>query len=138
MNRSDFQQLAMMRLGEAEALLAAGHFVGAYYLAGYVVECALKSCIAKGVQQYDFPDKKTVDKSWSHNLAQLAETAALKPTLDAEQQASPAFATNWAVVIKWKESDRYDPSISQVKAQDMVAAVKDPTDGILPWLTQHW
>lgn len=127
-----------MRLAEAEALLAAGHWCGAYYLGGYVVECALKSCIAKHVLQYDFPDKKTVEKSWSHNLAQLAETAGLKTPLDSEQQMNPVFAANWTVVVEWKESDRYDATTPQIKAQEMISAVKDPTDGVLPWLTQHW
>jgi HEPN domain-containing protein len=28
-------------------LLEAGLYAGAYYLAGYAVECALKACIAK-------------------------------------------------------------------------------------------
>lgn len=48
MNRSDFQDLAQIRLAEAAALLQAERFDGAYYLAGYAVECALKACIAKG------------------------------------------------------------------------------------------
>jgi hypothetical protein len=40
--RADFQKLADMRIKEAGILLAAGEFDGAYYLAGYAVECALK------------------------------------------------------------------------------------------------
>jgi len=42
MNRADFQQLADERISEAAVLLAASKFSGAYYLAGYAVECALK------------------------------------------------------------------------------------------------
>ena len=49
MNRTDLQQPALTRLAEAKALLAAGFPAGAYYLAGYAVECALKACIAKDV-----------------------------------------------------------------------------------------
>lgn len=40
MNRSDFQQLPEIRLRESQALLDASCFDGAYYLAGYAVECA--------------------------------------------------------------------------------------------------
>ena len=47
LTRSDFQQLADVRAAEAAALLAAGRWDGAYYLAGYAVECALKACVAK-------------------------------------------------------------------------------------------
>ncbi len=52
-------------------MLNAGYPDGAYYPAGYSVECGLKACIAKGVQRYDFPDKRSVEvvtrtilKSW--------------------------------------------------------------------------
>jgi len=35
MNRDDFQRLAETRLEDAQALLKAGRFDAAYYLAGY-------------------------------------------------------------------------------------------------------
>jgi HEPN domain-containing protein len=44
MNRDDFQQLADVRIAEAAVLLAQGNYDGAYYLAGYAVECGLKAC----------------------------------------------------------------------------------------------
>ncbi len=47
MNRSDLQNLATIRLRDAEVLLDNGRYDGAYYLLGYVIECALKACIAK-------------------------------------------------------------------------------------------
>ncbi len=55
MNRIDLQQLARARLREAEALLNAGEWSGAYYLAGYAVECGLKACIAKLTGLARFP-----------------------------------------------------------------------------------
>ena len=45
-NRWEFRELATLRLAEAKALLDAGLPDGAYYLAGYAVECGLKACIA--------------------------------------------------------------------------------------------
>ena len=56
MNRQDFQALARVRLEEAKALRDAGRPAGAYYLAGYTVECALKACIAKRTREHDFPN----------------------------------------------------------------------------------
>src|ERR1019366_8510670 len=47
MNRSDLHQLTEARVRESQALLAAGEAAGAYYVAGYAVDCALKACIAK-------------------------------------------------------------------------------------------
>jgi len=43
----DFQNLCKRRVDEATTLLSAGHSDGAYYLAGYAVECAFKACICK-------------------------------------------------------------------------------------------
>jgi hypothetical protein len=45
-DRATFQQLAELRLAEARALHAEGLYSGAYYLAGYAIECALKAKIA--------------------------------------------------------------------------------------------
>jgi HEPN domain-containing protein len=47
MTRRDFQALSATRLREARALLKTGNPEGAYYLAGYAIECALKACVAK-------------------------------------------------------------------------------------------
>lgn len=65
MNRDDLQKLARLRLREARALLDRDLYPGAYYLSGYVVECALKACIAKSTKKFDFPDKGRVADSTS-------------------------------------------------------------------------
>ena len=65
MNRSVLQRLSQLRIDEAKALLAGGFPAGAYYLAGYAIECAFKACVAKRVQQYDFPDKAKVLQSYT-------------------------------------------------------------------------
>ncbi|MFO0966677.1 MAG: hypothetical protein U0793_13980 [Gemmataceae bacterium] len=138
MNRNDLQQLAQMRLAEAEALLAAGHPAGAYYLAGYAVECALKACIAKGVQQHDFPDLKRVSDSWVHNLVRLVKTAGLELDLGAALNGDTVFDENWVTVKDWKEWKRYDPGITAKEAEDLITAIKDQAKGILPWIVQRW
>jgi hypothetical protein len=67
MDRKDLRALSRVRLSEARALLKAELPDGAYYLAGYAVECALKACIAKETQRYEFPDKKRVNSSHTHD-----------------------------------------------------------------------
>jgi HEPN domain-containing protein len=66
-NRAELQRLAMERIGDARALLAARRWSAAYYIAGYAVECALKACIAKLMKSEEFPDKRFADKCWAHN-----------------------------------------------------------------------
>ena len=51
--QAEFQRLADERVEEARALLAVGKWGGAYYLAGYGVELALKSCIIKHLMATD-------------------------------------------------------------------------------------
>jgi HEPN domain-containing protein len=56
-NRTQLQQLAEERVRDAKALPNAGQWSGAYYLAGYAVECGLKACIAKLTNLNDSPTK---------------------------------------------------------------------------------
>jgi len=56
--KAEFQEMAEQRLAEAKALLDQGKWNGAYYLAAYAVELALKACIIKTLLATDaFPDK---------------------------------------------------------------------------------
>jgi len=59
MNKTELENLVAIRIKEADILLAADCYQGAYYLAGYALECALKACIAKQVKEFDFPDKNS-------------------------------------------------------------------------------
>ena len=59
MNRNDLQILADARVADAEALLTAGRWAGAYYLVGSAVECALKACISAHFREHDVPEKRS-------------------------------------------------------------------------------
>jgi hypothetical protein len=41
MNKTELENLAVIRVKEAQILLAADCYHGAYYLAGYALECTL-------------------------------------------------------------------------------------------------
>jgi HEPN domain-containing protein len=138
MDRNDLQNLSQLRLAEAQALLNAGHYAGSYYLAGYAAECAIKACIAKGVQQYDFPDKDKVNQSYTHDLVKLIKVAGLEGTLTAAIAANAALAQNWATAKDWSEGKRYALGIVEQDARDLVAALTANPHGILAWLTAHW
>ena len=97
-DRKDLQELSKIRLKEANALLKLGFGDGAYYLAGYAVECALKACIAKGTQRGEFPDKRKVESSYSHDLPQLIKVAGLDKARIEQSAKDPDFRTNWDVV----------------------------------------
>jgi HEPN domain-containing protein len=137
MNRIDFQEIAELRLNESRALLADGFPEGAYYLAGYAVECALKSCIAKRTREHDFPDKKLVNDSHSHDLAKLLQLAELKGDLDTEMQGNPAMKWSWDEIQDWSEASRYERRNAQ-EASDLLQAVQGQPGGLLPWIMLRW
>ena len=137
MNRSDFVKLARLRLREARVLLANGKHEGAYYLCGYAVECALKACIAKHTRRHEFPDRKIVNDSYTHDLTKLVKVGGLEPDLDQRQRVDPVFQAYWSVVRDWTEESRYEHH-SSTEARDLYKAVTSRKHGVLPWIRQHW
>jgi hypothetical protein len=118
-------------------LLASRQYSGAYYLAGYAVECALKAVIAKQTRRFEFPDKERVNKSFTHKLDDLLKLAGLENVWLAAIITNPTQLNNWAVIKDWSESSRYRV-IPRQEAVDLTGAINDPIDGMLMWLTQYW
>ncbi len=138
MNKADLENLVEIRITEAKVLLDSGHYHGAYYLAGYALECALKACIARKVKKYDFPDKMLANASYTHNLDQLIGVAGLKQELSLQEAKDTEFKVNWAVAKDWSESARYEYCIEKKIAQDLLSAITDSTSGVLEWLKKYW
>jgi HEPN domain-containing protein len=137
MNRNDLQRLAGIRIREANTLFKAGEYSGAYYLAGYAVECALKARIAKAVQRHDFPEKGLADKVFTHNLRDLLKLADLNDELETAKKASRNFAAGWDEVIKWSEASRYT-IWTRNQAEVLLDAILKRKDGVMPWIKQRW
>ena len=135
-NRSDFQEIAVLRLRESRALLDAGFPDGAYYLAGYAVECALKACISKRTQEHDFPEKES-DKYYSHDLEKLLGFAKLKEDFFQALRANPAMNANWIIAKNWAETSRYQRK-TVADATGLLRAIEDQTGGLLPWVQKRW
>jgi HEPN domain-containing protein len=134
--RRDFRTLAELRVEEARVLLRSKRRLGAYYLAGYAVECALKACIAKQRKKFEFPPKRnSVEKMYSHDLDTLLDVAGLKAQLERETTANKAFAANWDTVKDWTAQSRY--KTSGLDGQELYNAVTGP-DGVLPWIKLRW
>ena len=137
MNRDDLQELSNLRIREAKILLKAAQYSGAYYLAGYSIECALKACIARGTRRYDFPDRGKVNSSFTHNLPELAKIANLKAEIDLATSASRQFASRWTAVCNWNESSRYG-LYTRDDAEEIITAISMRGEGVLPWIKRRW
>lgn len=137
MNRTDFQQLAEDRLRDAEALLGAGRWSGAYYLAGYAVECALKASIAKLTNEYDFPDKKLANDCYTHDINKLFRLAELEEQWERDIAANDTLAANWLIVKDWNEESRYQQK-TQAEVESLFRAAADNENGVMQWIRSHW
>ena len=138
MNRRELHELARLRLAEAKTLLDAGFPEGAYYLAGYAVECGLKACIARQTRQHDFPpEPRAVADMDTHDLEKLVARAELRVQLQAEMARDPDFADNWKLVRLWSERSRY-VRVPATEAARLYHAIADRRHGVLRWLRRHW
>jgi HEPN domain-containing protein len=131
------QALARIRLREAKALIDLRMYDGAYYLAGYAVECALKACIAKATQRYEFPEKKRVDASHTHNLRELVKLAKLEDARLEEVRKDAQFQKYWDFVQSWSEDSRYRTHAPDV-ARALLEAVGNRRHGVIRWITRYW
>ncbi len=139
LNRTELQQLSQDRLLDAAALIAASRWSGAYYLAGYAVECALEAAVLRYVEQTGiiFEDKKFAEKCWTHDLEVLVRMADLEVTRGNDISTNTQLGTNWLIAKDWNELFRYRNS-TQNQAQSLYNAVSDPTNGVLQWIKLHW
>jgi HEPN domain-containing protein len=125
----------MLRIREAQTLLGAGEYSGAYYLAGYSVECALKACIARKFMRHDFPDRRTVLDSHTHDLVKLAKIGEVEQELEGD--TNQKVKKNWDVARGWSEESRYR-LIERAAAQAMIDAIIQRGHGVLPCIRHHW
>jgi HEPN domain-containing protein len=137
----ELKELAKTRLQEAKLLYNRGLYDGSCYLAGYVLEMALKARICKVLDVADYPDTGEISRSFkTHNLIVLLRLAGLQRRLDTAIATNPNLLQSWSLIVEWTEEFRYSPigSSSQVRARAILSAVDDKKDGIFTWLKKHW
>lgn len=148
MNRAELQQRANDWVAGAETLLAAGQWSLAYYLAGYAVEFALKSCVLSRMIETGavFREQLTIggkQKKWeardfrTHSLDELVDLAGLRAELDGRRSQPDGFSANWLLVREWRSDSRYERH-EQSKAEDLLKAIAVDPDGVLSWVRLFW
>ena len=134
--RKDFQRLTELRVKEASVLAKSGNQQGAYYLAGFAVECALKACIAKKTRRHDFPPSPNLARGvYSHDLGDLLKLAGLADQLYDEKNTNDKLWKNWGIIKEWRVDCRYETS--GLNGSDMIDALNSQ-DGVLNWIKLHW
>jgi len=139
--RSELKKLAETRLKETEALYGKGLYDGAHYLAGYVIELALKSRICKILDMTKYPDSGEISKSFkTHKYDDLIKLAGLERKFEAAKKSNTALFTNWSLVTEWSEEFRYQPigTSPKTRVKEIINALKHPKDGVFTWLKKRW
>jgi HEPN domain-containing protein len=141
-NRKELQALAVARVNDAKALLGRKRWAAAYYLAGYAVECGLKACVLRFVEDTGliFGQKdglKRLAECWTHDLEKLVGIANLTRELQQARQQSEKFDEYWAVVKKWTEVSRYETKLED-QARELFEAITKPDDGVMRWIRSRW
>jgi hypothetical protein len=139
LNRSDFQELAELHLLHAKALLDAELYSGAYYICGYVIECALKACICKKTNQFDFyPSPDESRAAWCHDFGKLIKASGREGEFHAARAADPDLEVNWDNVVQsWSPESRYEQR-TQREARSLLASVADPDHGVFSCIKLFW
>jgi HEPN domain-containing protein len=139
--RDELKKLAHTRLQEAKVLYANRLYDGAIYLAGYVVEVALKARICKILDVEQYPDTGDIGRSFrTHKLDDLLRLAGLQRKFDRAKAVNSNLLIHWSLVTEWSEQFRYHPvgTSSQGRAQEIIAALEDPAYGVFTWLKKYW
>lgn len=135
MTRLEIQDLANLRLEEAEALFAAGKFDGCVYLCGYVAELALKAAICKILDLTEYPESRPAFKV--HHFDDLSLLAGLQGSISSLPKP---LGSNWLLITRWDTRFRYAPrhTYNQSDALDWLDALRHPVNGVLIWLQTKW
>jgi len=135
--RADLQSIALAKLEDARLLLEHDRYSSSYYLAGYAIEIALKSCIARTIAAETIPDKRFINDIFVHDLVKLVSLAGLKDALASRQATDVPFAENWALVAQWRPEVRYE-IVEPSQARETFGAIIDETSGVFPWIRLFW
>jgi HEPN domain-containing protein len=98
--------MALMRIRDARVLLKGGRGEFAYYVSGYAVECALKSCLLARLihTAWVFENRWKASDCPTHDFEELIKLADLTNELNARLAASAAagdsFVANWGTVLR--------------------------------------
>jgi hypothetical protein len=129
---ADLRLAAQDRLADADALYAAARYASAIGMGIYALEIYLKTRICDRLRVNALPIPFQI-----HELDGLLLLSGLSSAKDA---ANPRVRYNWDSVadLAVKVNDlRYLPgqNWTQQQVQDFLQQLRDPPDGVLPWLS---
>jgi HEPN domain-containing protein len=137
MRCADLQRMADRYVEAARILYAASNWSSSYYLAGYSIEVALKSIIARRFEADTIPDKNLVNSIYTHKFRELLSVSGLKGDYDRAIEKDSRLGSNWSICSEWTPECRYQDK-NQDEAHDLLRAINDERHGVLQWIKAYW
>lgn len=138
--RQQFKELAEVRLNEAELLHKHNFNEGAYYVAGYAAELALKAAICRCLNIEVFDERSVTNRISEpfrvHKLDHLLVFAGLATQLNDDAATDTKLHGSWSTVSGWKEDRRYAP-IGSCSAQT-TRKYLNAVILFMSWIRKHW
>ncbi len=137
----ELKALAATRLLEAKSLFNKRLYDGACYLAGYVVELALKARICKTLDLAGYPESGEISRAFkTHKFDDLIKLSGLERKFNKAKKINGSLLRNWSLLTEWSEEFRYCPIGTNTRkhAQEIFNALEDPKDGVFTWIQQMW
>lgn len=141
---ADIITLAGEKILDAQCLLDAGRFDGAYYMAGYNVELLLKAKVCKtlGIDNFfDFgnrakllKDEANISRTYRvHDLDQLMILSGIFSRFESEITTNIDFRAAWSIIKDWNEGHRYLTGKTQIDVQDLLTSINK----FQQWIQNH-
>lgn len=143
------RNLAALRLEEAQILVQNGKPDGAFYLAGYSVELALKAKVAERLGLPGLFDEQNTNQQFAglnelrrlvktHNLTLLFVMSGLKAAFDQLRVTQAEFSTAASWLNDWNEGLRYRSpgAVTQMGVEHFISTLGEVT-GLLQWIEKH-
>jgi len=116
--------IARGRLKDAQVLLDAGRYDGAFYLCGYSVEIALKARICRTLRWRGFPESPAEFKG--RQAVRTHDLEVLLAFSGVEAIVLTGRMPEWSAVLEWNPEKRYIPigHTTKQQAEDLMASAR--------------
>ena len=84
-----------------------------------------------------FSVRRYVDDCWSHDINKLVKQAGLEDRFESATNKNKNLRQNWQAVKGWTERSCFETK-NEKQAKELLAAITDTADGVLPWLKSLW
>ena len=115
-------------------LFAGAKYDGCVYLCGYCLELALKAVICRHLAISEYPSKGPFLVHKFDDLLLFAGLYGQPSLLTGQRRINWNLLTQWDPVLRYKARNSYN----QHDALGHLDALREPSEGVLPWLQAKW